>query len=272
MKVFIHIGMSKAGSSAVQRCLMENQGILARHGISYPSVGISEGAHHGIDGDLRSESTTVLRRALDHSSGDVVVLSCEAFWVLNDDMLELLARALSEHEVMVVFYLRNPHDYLPSSYRQKIKRGEHYTPEEYFEPSRRIRNLDFSYQLERWSQYFSLRVRAYEAVKRGIEKDFMEVIGAPMDQVDTSRRVVNTTPSDGAIHLMRLVNRYLPPQLGSYTRRLIRRSGCDFNVMPPIEDAAFHQYAEAIIQRWDTEVLREHLPEQDWNLLVDQYN
>lgn len=269
--MFVHIGMSKAGSSAIQECLVGNRDTLAQHAISYPSAGIpgDSGSHHDILFDLQRDSTTKLRRALKSSSGDVTVLSCEGFWTMSDERLELFASVLPE-PVTVVFYLRNPHDYLLSSYRQKIKRaGEHYPPEEHFDPDRTPTRLDFSHQLERWGQYFSLRVRAYEAVKQSIEKDFMEAIGAPMNEVDTTRQPINATPADGALHFMRGVNRYLPYPASKYVRRLIQWSDYEFGFMSPIEDETLHDYAEAVIQRWDTDVIREHLPEKDWNLLVN---
>jgi len=270
--VFVHIGMSKSGSSAIQKCLMENRDVLEKSGISYPKIGMpgNDGtAHHDIRSDLERGSASLLRRAINGSNSDAVILSCEGFWLLDDGQLELMARALSQGEVEVILYLRNPHDYLPSSYRQNIKRtGEHCSPEEYFNPHRPNLKQDFSYKLERWSQYFSLRVRAYEAVKHSIEKDFMRAIGAPLDRVDTSRRVVNTTPSDGAIWLMRLANRHLPSRASRRVRRLIKSPDYDFDFLPSIEDDVFHDYADRIIERWDVDVIREHLPDGDWHQLV----
>jgi hypothetical protein len=115
-------------------------------------------------------------------------------------------------------------------------------------------------------------VRAYEAVKQGIEEDLMRAIGASMDQVDAGRQVVNTTPPDRDIHPMLLANRYLPRRLSRYARRFIRWSDYEFDFMPPIEDEVFHEYADSVIQRWDTDVIWRHLPEHDPNLLISRRN
>lgn len=149
---------------------------------------------------------------------------------------------------------------------------EHCSPEDYFDPTRQQLKQEFWHHLKRWGQHFSLRVRAYETVKQGIEEDFMQAIGAPMDQVDAGRQVVNTTPPDRDIQPMLLANRYLPRRLSRYTRRFIRWSNYDFDFMPPIEDEVFHEYADSVIQRWDTDVIWRHLPEHDPNLLISQRN
>jgi hypothetical protein len=51
-------------------------------------------------------------------------------------------------------------------------------------------------------------------------------------------------------------------------RRLIKSPDYDFDFLPSIEDDVFHDYADRIIERWDVDVIREHLPDGDWHQLV----
>jgi len=193
--VFLHIGMSKAGSSAIQQSLVANASILNQSGICYPEAGRRWGnAHYKVFHDLRKgrvkESLT--EALAEAESQKTIVLSCEGFWVIQDEEIEVLRLALAEYDVRVILYLRRPSDYVPSSYRQSIKRdGETSTPEEYWHRGHPHSHLNYSDQLDRWGRYFSLRARAYEAVKHEIEEDFMRVIGAPIQHVNTQRCVAN---------------------------------------------------------------------------------
>ncbi|RMD98743.1 MAG: hypothetical protein D6816_15835 [Bacteroidetes bacterium] len=73
--------MSKAGSSAIQQALVDNDEMLRASGIIYPRAGRRGGAHYKIDEDLRRRgSTSRLRRALDEAADfRTAVLSCEGF-------------------------------------------------------------------------------------------------------------------------------------------------------------------------------------------------
>lgn len=199
--VFLHIGMSKAGSSAIQQSLVVNASTLSEAGICYPGAGRRWGnAHYKLFHDLRKGQ---VEESLSEALGEAefqktVVLSCEGFWVIEDEEIEALHRSLAEYDVRVLLYLRRPSDYVPSSYRQSIRRrGDTCTPEEYWRRGPPWPHLNYSDQLKRWGRCFQLRVRAYEAVKHRIEEDFMRAIGAPIQHIDTQRRVANETPTDG---------------------------------------------------------------------------
>ena len=46
--VVLHIGSHKTGSTAIQTALAGNRRLLARHGLTYPDLGGSPDAHHGL--------------------------------------------------------------------------------------------------------------------------------------------------------------------------------------------------------------------------------
>ena len=274
--VFLHIGMSKAGSSAIQQALIANAPDLNESGICYPETGRRWGnAHHKILHDLREGGAeNLLAKALKEAAHrKAIVFSCEGFWVVRDEIVEVLCRRLAEYDVRVILYLRKPSDYVPSSYRQSIKHdGETCTPEVYWRRGPPWPHLNYSDQLKRWGRCFSLRVRAYEAVKHGIEEDFMRTIGAPVQHMDTQRRLTNPTPSDGAIRLMLLANRYLPEVVSNRVRRWVQRSSWCLNFMPAIDDSVLRKQARTVVSRWDVDVMREYLPQDDLKLLLADGN
>jgi hypothetical protein len=271
-RIFLHIGMSKAGSSAIQQALVSNADALAKSGICYPETGRRWGnAHYKLLRDLRNGGLgETLTGALQEArSKESVVLSCEGFWLIQDETLKDLHRAFEKYEVHIFFYLRRPSDYAASSYRQSIKHdGETRTPEEYWHDGRPHSHLNYSRQLKRWARYFPLRVRSYEAVKHGIEEDFLRAIGAPLRHHDTERRVANPTPNDSVMQCMLLANRYLPEVFSKQVRRWARRLNWRLNFMPGINDAVLRKQARTVVDRWEVDVLRESLPEDDLELLL----
>lgn len=282
MDIFLHIGMSKAGSSAIQMCMLENRDILKKRGIEYPVEGIpgtpgKDGlGHHDVAMKIKKGRPRKLRKILERCECNTIVLSCEAFWQLGDKrnkVVETLRSEFRNHDATVIFYLRNPRAYLLSSYRQNVKdKGETCSPEDFFNPKRPNSKLIYSRELERWGKCFPLRVRAYEAVKHGIEADFMRAIGAPVDQVDTSRRVVNTTPSDGTVRLMLLANRYLPSWASGYARRLLQWTDPKLGFTSPIDDEILGLYAEEIVKRWDKKVIKKYMKDEDWKKMLRKVN
>lgn len=274
-KVFLHIGMSKAGSSAIQRTLTTNANTLSESGICYPEEGRKWGnSHFEIYQDLqKGRLKQSLYPALEEAKYQrKIVLSCEGFWLIPDEKIKVLSQSLEGYEASVIFYLRRPWDYAASSYRQSIRRdGEADTPHEYWHRGCPHPHLNYSDQLKRWARSFQLRVRAYEAVQDSIEEDFMSAIGAPLEHVDTQRRITNKTPSDGALQCMLVANRYLPGVLSRLVRWYIRRRDWRLDFMPAVDDEVFLEQAATVVEGWDMDVMREHLPEEDLKILLDQY-
>lgn len=107
--VYLHIGMSKAGSSAIQKALLDNQDVLHQHGFVYPNAGLYAGAHYGINEQLLAGKFPGLLVDALHEAGNLnPIISCEGFWHLHAREISLLNEALSSCSVKVILYLRNP--------------------------------------------------------------------------------------------------------------------------------------------------------------------
>jgi len=262
--------MSKAGSSAIQQSLIENKSALADTGICYPKTGRWGNAHYKLLNDLRrGQHEQWMAKALAEAGQKNIVLSCEGFWLIQDEELKALSCILEGYDVRVILYLRRSSDYAASSYRQSIKHdGETCTPEVYWHRGHPHPHLNYSNQLERWAHYFPLRVRAYEAVKHAMEEDFMRAIGAPLERVDTGRQVTNVTPSDGVMQAMLIANRFLPEMLSQRVRQWVRRTAWRFDFMPPLEDDVLREQAKTVVNRWNMDVMRKYVPENDLALLL----
>lgn len=270
-KIILHIGMSKAGSSAIQQALIENREVLAQVGIGLPGASRMKTVHINLKQELRQGQPLGKLTEIVHEASHyhTAVLSWEGFWLMNAAQIEYVKAVLSAYDTSVMLYLRRPVDYLRSSYRQGIKqKGRTRTCEIYLNVVRMEDRMNYPLLLKRWARFFPTRVRAYEAVRGSIEEDFMRAIGVPLEDVDVGRHIVNQTPSDGALKLMVLANRCLPARISKQVRQAIRRSGRRFDFMPPIDDGLLRQYGEEVVRTWDLDVMRKYMSEADLALLV----
>jgi hypothetical protein len=238
MKVILHIGMSKAGSSAIQQMLATNADALATLGYVFPALGRGRvPAHFPIFDALKSlQGVGPLAAAIrENASARGIIFSCEAFWLLPSPAIETLATALRDFSAEVILYLRSPWHYVPSSYRRAIKfRGVASSLATYTEEIKD--RLDYPALVRRWSEYFPLKVSNYEQVKTRLGQHFCEQLELPPQALRVSPALVNTTPHDGAIRLMLWANRHLQQRLAQRLRPwLLRTAGC-YRFLPKIDN------------------------------------
>lgn len=151
--VYVHIGLPKTASSALQDSMMNAPEPLAEMGIRYVHAGTQsfhDFGHHVLVMHLLGERGQHIYRGLDQGeitrSWDAAMeeiatrpesyyfLSSELFameFVKHEDM-ELLKTALAGYQLRIVLLLRDPVAFLNSVYAQRVRDGydgsiEHYT-------------------------------------------------------------------------------------------------------------------------------------------------
>lgn len=144
LKLLIHAGMPKAGSTALQARLKARRPSLRKSGILYPTKTqnhnfLMAGAvpigslprifrqHYRSDKEaLRrdfDEFWGQILRQIEKTSPEIVVMSGENLWTLEDEAAERLKQRLEtiSKDIHVVCYVRRPSDFYLSSAQQKIK-------------------------------------------------------------------------------------------------------------------------------------------------------
>lgn len=193
MKVLLHIGLPKTGTTSIQYALTESRERIQLSGVWYPKAGISGGTHghHALawalyDGDY-DFAERLLASMMEESvlcNAAMMVISSERFSFLDNDGVEWLGTRLGD--AGIVIYLRNPRDFLESLLSQRIK---HSTPrrkkwsgtvQEFLEENLSL--CDYFALCSRWASVFgwrSLDIRVYDELKSGgrLLPDFAEVIG-----------------------------------------------------------------------------------------------
>lgn len=146
MRVLVHAGMQKTGSSAIQKYLSEQRAGLADIGIHYPDFGYKNhwplgfalgetGANNymnrrarkdGNDKDIRRLTLDSIKRTIDEGSDDSwMVLSHESLGIktLATNLRALLTNDSGPVDVSAIAYVRPPQTHFPSEIQQMLKSG-----------------------------------------------------------------------------------------------------------------------------------------------------
>ena len=240
MKVILHVGATKTGSSALQNFLYKNMRTLRSMDICYPDIGIASDAHHLIAASLHPSAhgihskalpstpqerkeqfhayVSAARREAEAMGAQALVLSSEyLWWTFTDDFYATWARALDGAQVTVYAVLRDPLNWVPSSYIQAVKGGEARSLEEWFDWRIETRRhlLDFADILSGWRKLgpqteFALRSYEELTAQDEIFANLLQLCGVKRfkkaDYTLNSGQV-NPSPSPKAIELLRSINK-----------------------------------------------------------------
>lgn len=221
-RLFLHIGLPKTGSSAIQAWLARNAAALSGHGIAYRDYRedaardrITSGNGQWLLEALASadpaagDAGAFGERFVAHYFGD-----CDAAIVSNENLADASPRRLewfraqcaAQAVAITVFgYCRTVYDHCQSLYQQRVKRhGEtcsfHDYAAAYDNPQ--CRNL------RAWHAVFgtALKIRLYDAVKDGLVEDFVRRAGIDRLGLDTSQGSVNRSLAFAELELLRRLN------------------------------------------------------------------
>lgn len=234
MRVIVHIGSTKTGSSAVQRFMDDHRDALRAAGVLYPAAGILSGAHHLFAAmahqgawrmhrdvlgeppfEQRGPLCTALAEEVAGFAGDTVVLSSEYLWTVREpgQFAELLQEAgIGSFEVLC--YVREISEWLLSHYGQGVRSGN----AELFRPwlTRMLRNphsgADYAGVAERWQAVaavsgVSARVYSEASLPEGVIPDFLRHVGLdPGGFAIDGYAHVNPSPGEGEVLLLAALN------------------------------------------------------------------
>lgn len=229
MRVCVHIGAPKTGSSAIQYFLRNNRSKLEKYGYFYPehrtdkndvSGGHAELGRAVIDGDLEAASALVDQWAEEARARKLTLLvSTEALY----GRIAETQKVFSGQDVQILAYFRNPVEALVSNHNQLIKRHFGRLPladflEQRAHPSNRGVNGDVFLDWVAALGQESLTVRPYNPAafeRERIEYDFLDMLGVRGFSTRSFRlekRLINTSYTPGALELKRLLNFVLDPK------------------------------------------------------------
>ena len=194
--IFLHIGIPKTGTTAIQRFFSQRRLILKSAGILYPVTMGRCGAHYELSsvfgfgpktGQNLSKKKNILIREIRHSGCEKVIFSSENFVLPGD--IEGLNRFFQAFDTKIVVYLRRHDKWWPSAYQQSVrmvaKPKWKRSFEEFikFQKKHGARYWDYRRLLDRWASVFgkdNIIVRPFEFRQIGsnVIGDILKIIGA----------------------------------------------------------------------------------------------
>lgn len=212
--LFIHAGMHKTGTTALQHFLHFNRDILAENGLYYPLAGVPDRranwGHHDIMDVLNKSADRSLLSDLRQEcvKQPQIVLSSERFYGFkNPEIFTPLLRRFRKWTPKIVIYLRQQDRYVEAIYRQNVKANG--MQDDILTFAKRIhRRLDFLALVNRLAEITGpegVIVRPYEksALAGDICTDFFQTIGHSIpDQAQRPKATKNPGLSREGIRLM----------------------------------------------------------------------
>lgn len=198
-RLLLHIGGQKTGTTTLQAFLTKNAGLLmARYGVLYPTAPplfLDIGHFPCVTAFIAAEDCDFVPPRYRLSADQVVsalggaraqrpqliVLSAEHFSsrLKRPDILRL-AEALADYDTSIVYYARRQDDLAVSSFSTSLCAGSR----GWFDPSRVTPDSRYYNHLrlaDDWAAGFdaaNVRVRSFDGLARGVEGDFLTLIGA----------------------------------------------------------------------------------------------
>ena len=242
VQLYIHIGLHKTGTSAIQYYLNSKYKNLLDDGILYPIAGrsykssglqlshhflawqsVSEYANRG-GREMTNEPWIALRKEVEEKKPMKAVISSEFFWRANRSEIDKIRSYLKAYNCKVIVYFRNPLDFALSSYKQGVKTGKITIPiREYIQ--NRFSHYDYFSITENWVSIFgrsNVYVKIYEKIKTDLIGDFKRTVGIS-DQIKSSDSDAhNISPTDSVVSFIRILNR-LELKSPKNTRPLLKK-------------------------------------------------
>ncbi|SHL35476.1 hypothetical protein SAMN05444398_102103 [Roseovarius pacificus] len=235
-RFFLHIGLMKTGTTALQRTLAQNYDELMRDGVLYPKTARFDDKHVQLvwacqpddklgvwarskyDGRGVDDVVNDINDEVVNSGCSKCVLSAEDFSLRPPEYYRMLADKLNG-DINVIVYIRNHADLIESMYRQLLKgRGISKTFDAFLKDSLsqgRAGGTSLFYKelVDGWAEVFgkgNIVVREYKG-GRGYSTvdDFMDCIGASPLPNRSRGFVVNPSLHGPYLEFVRAINQHL---------------------------------------------------------------
>lgn len=235
-KLILHIGFPKTGSSALQSFMSASVPLLARAGVHYPSPEpqsyIDKGLCSGnivqllYDLDYVDTEKGVVKyhqdfnRLFDHmieaarqSDKPCTLFSGEVFSQFPEEHVALLAEKTRDFDVSVVAFVRDPFDFVCSSWKQRVKRsGACDDFRQDVETRTRAGDIEMLDGYRNFDRYFQdFRIINYDRSKKDVISAFLNTCGIALDRerpaAEASGRIFNKSLTASQANLIIQINR-----------------------------------------------------------------
>lgn len=230
-KIFLHVGMAKTGTSALQAFFFQNREILKEDGLTYPLEygGECKGKYLFSDGNLGnfySDETMSDEEKVDKimdlaDKYGSILLSTERIWLQtayegNANLIKRLKEKCGDKtKIIIIAYLRRQIEYLESQYKQTIKEKKVIESVwDFYNHEQLFKQMDSKYVLSLFEDIVgkeNIIVRVYEKeqfIGRSIFSDFLHNVNIVMDErYKNVSNLANISLDNSTIELKKMINR-----------------------------------------------------------------
>ncbi|GAB5450762.1 MAG: hypothetical protein Hals2KO_10900 [Halioglobus sp.] len=293
MKVYIHIGWPKTGTSAIQSHIFVNRGWFESRGVLIPKTGYASGLGHaflaGADslptattGDSESPGSTglfeqlaeELKRNSDKGFHSALI-SSEGLALVDDAIIEQAHEHLGAHEVTLLAYVRDQLALYQSATLQEFETLLNTPAERFygsgFVPPAKLQNYDFAATLSRWSTLFGdnlkIRVRLYQRdllKNQNVVFDFLDCLDLePDDSFWLSKKNVNHSLDMNAAAILLIAREAGMPKSGMLrlSRALSTVAATDFRSIRQFLNDGDRQFLRQHFDESNKSLMRSYPPE-----------
>ncbi|CAH1208424.1 hypothetical protein PAECIP111891_03217 [Paenibacillus allorhizoplanae] len=240
--IYIHIGLSKTGTTSLQNFLTVNHSRLLNHNIFYPidtqKKYIQWNQHVGLVPSLTKEKLIffsddenyVNGEALEEFLDDIgkieqdnILISSEFFLRLyKDDSIKLLQTSLRNYNTKIILYVRRQDEYYISTRSERAKVGfpnrisvTNCISDTCLNDSVFLEVANYYKLINRWSKAFgkeNMIVRVFEKeklYKNDLFSDFLNIFGIEMNNTFEITKNLNETLSLEKVQLLQQLSQYL---------------------------------------------------------------
>lgn len=193
-KLYVHAGIDKTGSTAIQRFCKQNQVALHQRGVTYMRHGRAKAVAHNHN-ELKRQAAVgdysgwqAVAEELRADSNSTGLVSFEGFYRFNRETWRNISETLGNIDVIMILYIRRQSDKLRSGVVQQIKQSNARQPSWELTDEQLCRRApNYKNILGRFSDVFgesNIVVRRYEKSKffGGAQvADFLNAIGLSFD-------------------------------------------------------------------------------------------
>ncbi len=204
MKVIIHAGIHRTGTTSLQSYLANHRTVLPTYGVTYPGT---ERNHQPLAWHLKQRRCTAADvETLIHGAKGIAVLSAEDFCIHTD--LSWVKELSERYDVHVIFYLRRQDHWLMSWYNQHVKwpfdrHKSMMGKSEFLDSIGDFHWLDFAALLDRWVAVLGTANVSAAVVEPGqvenVIEDFASRIGISYEELPAE---IHRTNDSLPVHLL----------------------------------------------------------------------
>ncbi len=207
-RLYLHIGLGKCGSSALQSWLSKNSEALEHFGYYYADL-----VPKAKKGKISSGNGVVLVQAIENEDvnkvislltsvyqgeSDNYIISSESFQRLTNDQIKFFWESLNKLniECHVISYIRSAYEHIYSAYLQRVKKHGEIS---LFENKKNLTTIKRLEVLKRYHSYFGERLYVvnYDVVKKDIFSSFAQFLNVNIEaeNFDNTIGIVNRSLS-----------------------------------------------------------------------------